>query len=301
MRLFHACLAALLLCAAAPLRADQLADPAPIAVPADTTPADLNASIARALAAQGWTAESAEPGRMVAERDHLGSVARVRIAYDAQAVHIIYLDSTDLDYDDSGGERDISYLYNDWVQRLAAEIARFDPGSRPKPRIAQPNPPPAEKFSAFNEFELKPVGLDPRYNGGVNLKVQRKIDQLLGARLWPVFAAWMQKAPAGPRRALVVEPKIESVRYVGGAIRYMVGSMAGHSFIALRLSFTDAATGAVIANPGFYQEVGVDMATSGIDAGEDNRMLDDVVRLACNYTLQNYKAAVGGPSGDPTP
>lgn len=300
MRTFHAGLAALLLAVAAPLRADRLSDPAPVAVPAGLGAADLDKSIARALAARGWVAGPAEPGRVVAAFDHLGSVARVAVTWDSQAVRITYQDSTDLDYEDSGGQREIDGEYNAWVQALAGEIARFDAG--PKPRIARPNPPPSEKFSAFSNFELRPLTMDPAYTGSINEHVRDKLDAQLHRALWPLIGAWTRTVPAGAQRTLLIEPRIEKLRYVGGAVRAMVGEVAGNSFIAVRVVCTDAATGAVVASPGFYREGTTDASLiAAIHDNGDSRMLSTISELVRLYLVGNYKALAGGASGDPLP
>jgi hypothetical protein len=295
MRTFRACLAALLLALSVPLRAEPLSDPPPIQIPAGLAEIDVPRSILHSLAVLGWNTLDAGPGRITASGETGADSAKVLIVYDKQSVRLSYLDSTGLDYEENAGQRDISYRYNDLVKALAGQIARFDPGGR---RTAQPNPPPAEKFSAFADFELKPLSIEELYAKGTNnIRAARHVELELRRRLEIRMVQWSTQAPPGPRRKLLIQPHIESIRFVAGGIRFLAHDMAGDSSIALRLTYTDADTGAVIASPRFFLEPDVE----GRPGDSDNKMLIDIADLAARYTVDNYQAPVGGPAGDLPP
>src|SRR5882757_7559490 len=59
-----------------------------------------------------------------------------------------------------------------------------------KPTVVQ-NPPPAEKFSAFNHFELSKVVLPPPYAGQApNERALIKIQENVSLKMTPALAGW---------------------------------------------------------------------------------------------------------------
>jgi hypothetical protein len=160
------------------------------------------------------------------------------------------------------------------------------------------NPPPAETFSAFGQFELKPVSLAPAYSGdNANQRAAARIQDHFNRRVSPVIEGWNRATPQGQSvRILLIEPRIEHIKFIGGAARFWVGPIPGSSAVIMKVKYSDKASGKLISEPEFFQRAA---AWSGAFTvgGQDNAMLGRVVTLVADYTNGNYKSAVGGPSG----
>ena len=104
-------------------RAAELVDPAPIAIPAGLTTAQVTKEIKRALIGRGWEVTSEQPGTIDSTlhlRDH---VARIKLNYDASQVRIAYVDSSNLDYKEKRGKRYIHGNYLGWIGFLVNDIS----------------------------------------------------------------------------------------------------------------------------------------------------------------------------------
>lgn len=160
------------------------------------------------------------------------------------------------------------------------------------------NPAPAEALGGFDRFELKPAVLEGVYAGQpVNEKAlaafQRNFDQRVGE-----WVATQNAKPASrePARTLVIEPRMEKVRFISVGARIWVGPFAGSSRVLVKMRLIDKATGAVIAEPEFYQHA-KGMAGAFTFGATDNTMLIRIAGIAHDYLQANYDAAVGGPTG----
>ena len=163
---------------------------------------------------------------------------------------------------------------------------------------ASHNPPPVEMLDAFDRVEIRPMALDADYSDSRSGRkavdaVQRNFEKEL--QPW-VAARNGRPARNTPPRVLVIEPRIDGVRFVGGAARFWLGPFMGSSRVLLRLRLVDAATGAVVAEPEFYQH------TRGMSGGftlgvMDKAMFVRVAGLAADYLEKNTTALVGGPTG----
>lgn len=161
----------------------------------------------------------------------------------------------------------------------------------------QRNPPPAEAFSAFGRFELKPVEMAPEhYNRSSNYGAAQKIQEYFDDRIRPVIDDWTRKAPRQSTRTLVIEPRIEQLNYVSQPTRILTGPYFGDSGITVRLRYIDAGSGKVIAEPQFFQDTGKwwGWVTVGV---QDKAMLRRMVGLIAEYNHANYWKAVGGRTG----
>lgn len=160
------------------------------------------------------------------------------------------------------------------------------------------NPAPAEKFSAFTRFELQRVSLDPAYTGqDANQRATARIQEYFDSRVSPILDKWNRAAPQGaPARVLVIEPRIEHIKFIGGGARFWVGPIAGSSAVIMKVKYLDKASGRIVSDPEFFQRAA---AWSGAFTvgGQDNAMLARIVTLVADYTSRNYQDAVGGPSG----
>ena len=162
------------------------------------------------------------------------------------------------------------------------------------------NPAPIEAFSAFDRFELAKVTMSAPYEGQKGNEHAQASFQL---NLDGHIQEWLgQKNTAAARtqtpRVLLIEPRIEKVKFVTGGARFWAGAMAGSSRILVKVKFTDKESGKVIAEPEFYQHA-AGMAGAYSMGGADNAMLERVGKLAAEYIKSNYDSAVGGPTGKP--
>jgi len=168
-----------------------------------------------------------------------------------------------------------------------------------KPSTVQ-NIPPAEKFAAFDRFELMSVALDPAYSGdGANHKATAKIQEYFDLKVKPLINGWNGDQPAGRvSRTLLIEPRIEHIKFIGGGARFWVGPLAGSSAVIMKVKYIEKTTGKVIAEPEFFQRAAAWSGTFTV-GGQDNAMLSRIVTLVADFTRDNYQQAVGGPSGAP--
>ena len=155
------------------------------------------------------------------------------------------------------------------------------------------NPAPAEKFSAFNRFELSQV---QAATSGVTdqdaamRKIEENTQNILGKRLQELNS----KPLTGQPRTLLIEPTVTELKFVGGAKRFWAGAMAGSSAVVLKAKFTEKETGKLIANPEFYSKASA-MSGAYSFGGNDNAMLRRIANWFAVYVFNNYKQAVGGP------
>lgn len=154
------------------------------------------------------------------------------------------------------------------------------------------NPPPVEKFSNFNRFELKP--LQAATSEVVDQKsAMAKIEENLLDRLGRRFDTLNAKPLNGPARTLIIEPTITELKFVGGGKRFFAGALAGSSAVVMKAKFTEKETGRPIANPELYASASA-MGGAWSVGGHDNGMLLRIANWLAVYVLQNYKQAVGG-------
>lgn len=158
------------------------------------------------------------------------------------------------------------------------------------------NPPPSEKFSAFDRFELKRVDLSATYaDSGANQKAAAKIQEYFNERVQPAVADW-NKASKGTERTLLIEPRIEHIKFIGVGARIWAGPLAGSSAVVMKVKYTDKTTGKVIAEPEFFQRAAA-MSGAFTVGGQDNAMLARIVTLVATYNANNYSRMAGGQSG----
>lgn len=160
------------------------------------------------------------------------------------------------------------------------------------------NPAPAEAFSAFDRFEVTRITMGAPWagqkpNDAALVNLQANLDERIGPWLAEVNGA---AAAEGEARVLRIEPYVAGIRYISGGKRVFAGAFAGKSRVLLKLRIVDAATGAVIAEPEFYQHA-AGMAGAYSFGGADKAMLERVASLAVDYLRANHAAAVGGPTG----
>jgi hypothetical protein len=161
-----------------------------------------------------------------------------------------------------------------------------------------PNAPPARPFAQFDRIEILPITLAPPFDRNkANHTALERTQAHFNGRVTPLATMMNARPPkSDPATTLVVEPTIVKVKFVGTGARIWAGAMAGSSQVLMKLRITDKATGAVIAEPEFYQRAN---AWGGAySAGStDNDMLGRLTDLVSAYLGANMETAVGGPTG----
>lgn len=99
-----------------------LQDPVAVRVPQGLTDDQITDAIKDAFVGRGWTIQSAQPGVIESTlyiREHSATLGAL---YDQSQVELKYVSSTNLDYSESGGERQIHRNYNAWVDNVANDL-----------------------------------------------------------------------------------------------------------------------------------------------------------------------------------
>lgn len=96
-------------------------NPAPIAAAANLELTEQ--AILDTLPRRGWTAESVEPGRVIAFLPVRTHLLRVEIRYDADRVTVHYVDSSNLNEERDGDEIYVHKKVNGWMKNLAQDLS----------------------------------------------------------------------------------------------------------------------------------------------------------------------------------
>ncbi|MGH7997282.1 MAG: hypothetical protein ACREFX_13125 [Opitutaceae bacterium] len=161
------------------------------------------------------------------------------------------------------------------------------------------NPPPEEKLSDFNHFELEPVVLASAYTSSeANHKAMAKVQADLSERMDPVIAKWNQagEETGGANHTLVIEPKIEEIKFLNATVRVWTSSFSGSSAILMRVRLVDKDTDREVGAPIFYARAAA-MGGAFSFGTTDNLMLVRITETISSYLKNNYGNAVGGPTG----
>ena len=160
-----------------------------------------------------------------------------------------------------------------------------------EPRNAT-NPAPAKAFDQFQRFEVRPISMDAPYAGQEpNEQAKASIQANLDERLNPLVAGWNAKPAGDAPRTLVIEPRIEHVKFITGGKRFWAGAFAGGSAVLMTVKLTDAATGEVVATPEFYQHANK-MGAAWSFGATDKAMLVRIAGMIANYMQANYAQPV---------
>jgi hypothetical protein len=99
------------------------------------------------------------------------------------------------------------------------------------------------KALIFWQFELKRGSLAPPYAGqNANERASAKIQEYFDQRVAPIVDKW-NRAATQPEagRVLVIEPRIEHIKFIGGGARFWVGPLAGSSAVIIKVEYFDKA------------------------------------------------------------
>ena len=156
------------------------------------------------------------------------------------------------------------------------------------PTVAS-NPPPTRALNTFGGFEIRPITVA---DGVEEPDAVAKIRNVCAERINALISGWNR----GTGDTLVIEPRIHELKFVSGANRVLAGAMAGSSAVRITAKLSDKSSGAVIAEPEFYQRAAAWGAAYTYGA-QDNDMLKRICTVAEDYLRRNYAQAVGGPTG----
>jgi hypothetical protein len=160
------------------------------------------------------------------------------------------------------------------------------------------NAPPAEKFSAFNHFELQSITLVPPFAGQeANERALLKIQENVSLTMKPLVAGWNETgATSAPARTLVITPVVTEIKFINATARVWAGAFAGSSAVILQVKITEKETGRVVATPIFFARAAA-MGGAWTFGVTDNLMLTRIAGRLTDYLSANYDSAVGGPTG----
>ncbi len=163
---------------------------------------------------------------------------------------------------------------------------------------AEPNnAPPARPLAGYSAYELKPVQLDAEDSAKKGRdKVNGKIQEHFDALVAPIVAQWNAAAHADGGPHLVIEPRVDTLKKVGGATRFFAGALAGDSHVTMHVRLVEQPGNVVIAEPEFYQHAAA-MSGAWTMGAQDNDMLRRVTQVVADYLNANYDKAVGGRTG----
>ena len=156
--------------------------------------------------------------------------------------------------------------------------------------LRQPKAPPqptSKKLSTFQAVQMKAITISPAFaKAGANQKAAKKINENLVKEMKLVLPNLLDAdKPAAPG-TLVITPVIEEIKFIGGFARFMVGGMAGSSAVLMKVTYTDADSGAVVGDPEFYRAANAFGGAYSMGA-TDNMMLAEIARDIASYTKMN--------------
>ncbi len=164
-----------------------------------------------------------------------------------------------------------------------------------KPAEDARNPPPTVALNTYQRFEMSPVAMDAPYAGQKGNEVAREYLQgNLDERVGAVLKAWNEQPAADAPRTLKIEPKMTHVRFISGGKRFFAGGFAGKSWVYVTAKLTDAQTGAVVGEPGFYQQANA-IGAAWTFGTTDKTMLIRISSMLRAYLQQNYDKTVEIP------
>jgi len=155
------------------------------------------------------------------------------------------------------------------------------------------NPPPTQKLSNYSRFRLQEVVV-PASVASNEPRAVAKLKELIALRLQPIVDGWNKGR--GGKGSITITPEVESLKFVSGGQRVLVGAMAGSSATIMKLKITEESSGRVIGYPEFLSSANAFGGAFSYGT-TDNLMLDRIVERMSHYLTANYSSAVGGPTG----
>ena len=164
-----------------------------------------------------------------------------------------------------------------------------------KPAEDANNPAPTVPLNTYQRFEIVKVAMDAPYAGQKGNEVARDYLQgNLDERVGAVLKTWNDQPAGDAPRTLKIEPKLTHVRFISGGKRFFAGGFAGKSWVYFTAKLTDAQTGAVVGEPGFYQQANA-LGAAWTFGTTDKTMLIRISSMLRGYLQQNYDKTVEVP------
>lgn len=165
----------------------------------------------------------------------------------------------------------------------------------PKFAVDAQNPPPAAPLNIYSRFELMPVAMaaDISIHKG-NAVAAQYLQVDMSERIPKLIAPWNARTADGAVRTLVIQPEVMQIRFITGGKRLFTGSFGGNSWALLRMRLTDKETGAVVAEPQFYQRAFAMAAGYSLGAA-DKLMLARLADMSAYYLKANFDATAATP------
>ncbi|TXH37785.1 MAG: hypothetical protein E6Q98_05490 [Rhodospirillaceae bacterium] len=185
----------------------------------------------------------------------------------------------------------LSAFRNVWFLSMLAALAVAGCTTHIAPSVQQ-NPPPTEKLSSFSHFQLLPI--DASVEAKKEDRALAKISENMQQTVKPQLDGWEKQGANG--RTLKIQPYVQDLKFVDGGTRFFAGTLAGSSAVVMKVKLIDADTGAIVAEPEFYQRAAA-MGGAFSVGGSDNGMLQRITTVCAEYLARNYNSAVGGPTG----
>lgn len=101
-----------------------LTDPEPLSIPASASAEQVTKAIKAALVGRTWEITEEQPGKIISTLHLRTHMAKIEVIYDDKLIHIKYLDSSELMYEDKKGGRFIHRNYLSWIQNVRSDISR---------------------------------------------------------------------------------------------------------------------------------------------------------------------------------
>jgi hypothetical protein len=160
---------------------------------------------------------------------------------------------------------------------------KFEP-----PADGAKNPPPTVPLNTYQRFELLPVALEAPYAGQKGNEVAKEYLQgNVSDRVGAVVKAWNEQPAGDAPKTLKIEPKMAHVRFITGGKRFFAGGLAGSSWVYMTARLTDAQTGEVIGEPGFFQRANA-IGAAWTFGTTDKTMLIRLSSMLRAYLQENY-------------
>lgn len=151
------------------------------------------------------------------------------------------------------------------------------------------NPPATEALKNFQQFEHRSATVLPPFNEkSTTASAMESLEANMKLRSLQRVKEWNATASGTGGRKLIIEPVIESIRFVTPGRRVFLGALMGGSHIDMKLKLTDAQTGAIVGEPRFYQHASAGAAGWAFGA-VDRAMIVRLTNMIDAYLRDNYE------------
>ena len=298
----------LLVINSADARRKKLTEPEPMLIQPNIQAQMIEDAVTGALAINGWVIEgqSTEPKPLQIDAALYVRTHKIKVTitkHDKQLV-MSYLDSENMKYKLKKKQAYIHPNYMEWTQQLANQIATnldmgddFNLTEQLKSAPKTNNPPPTVALKHYNDFRIEPTTLNTAYQGNKgNLSTVKNLNHNLNLLLEPQLQTWNE--PSASNKTLLIKPHIEAVRFIGTAARIWAGSLAGRSWIFVKVDLIDESTGDLVGQPELYRVARLGNGFTG--SSRDYKMVEDMAADITQYIQNNYHQAIGGGRVPPT-